>query len=409
MLKYTPNVPRFLAYLLLFTFSFNLALAKDFSDLASDNPAFESVNHFVDQGCISGYQDGTIKLAKSISRMESVKLILTCLDLPPLFQEQSFDLKKDTIVIINKQEIKLENDQSLSIKIPFNPDQYSNLNFPDIDPNGWYIQYLKEAVIRKIITGYQDNTIRPEQKVSKAELFAILHRITPSQILEKFTIDQTIKANDLDPNQWFFTSAMFALQNELTELNTEQNYNYDHKLNRADFIQALYKYHKWLKKTLNPVQEVIKEVKVIKEVNTPDPEPEAEATPATEPTTEPTPTSNSEPEATSTETTNTENSPVSNLETEQGIASFYSENLRGAKTASGEIFNPDDLTAAHKTLPFGTIVKVENPANGKWVKVKINDRGPYVDGRIIDLSHSAFEAIATLSSGLVNVQLTIEP
>lgn len=79
-------------------------------------------------------------------------------------------------------------------------------------------------------------------------------------------------------------------------------------------------------------------------------------------------------------------------------ASFYDE---GQLTANGETFNPDAMTAAHKTLPFDTRVRVTNPANGKSVVVRINDRGPYVSGRCLDLTSAAFAAIASLSAGVL--------
>ena len=80
-------------------------------------------------------------------------------------------------------------------------------------------------------------------------------------------------------------------------------------------------------------------------------------------------------------------------------ASYYDE---PQGTASGEPFDPEALTAAHKTLPFNTRVRVTNPANGKSVIVRINDRGPYVDGRCLDLSRAAFRAIANLSQGILS-------
>ena len=91
----------------------------------------------------------------------------------------------------------------------------------------------------------------------------------------------------------------------------------------------------------------------------------------------------------------------------KGKASWYGDYFHGKKTASGEKYNMYNLTAASKTLPFGTIVKVKNLANGKSVKIKINDRGPYVKGRIIDLSRAAFEKIAPLGAGVLNVEVTI--
>ncbi|ASW53007.1 septal ring lytic transglycosylase RlpA family protein [Plantactinospora sp. KBS50] len=85
-------------------------------------------------------------------------------------------------------------------------------------------------------------------------------------------------------------------------------------------------------------------------------------------------------------------------------ASFYDE---GQMTANGETFDPDALTAAHKTLPFDTRVRVTNPATGKSVTVRINDRGPYIDGRCLDLSRAAFADIASLSQGEVTVKYEV--
>ena len=90
-----------------------------------------------------------------------------------------------------------------------------------------------------------------------------------------------------------------------------------------------------------------------------------------------------------------------------GRASWYGPGFRGKKTASGEIFDDSKFTAAHKTLPLGTIAKVTNVSNGKSVKVEINDRGPYVDGRIIDLSHAAARALGMVDRGVAHVE--IEP
>src|SRR5215510_2007074 len=87
--------------------------------------------------------------------------------------------------------------------------------------------------------------------------------------------------------------------------------------------------------------------------------------------------------------------------TETGVASVYS----GEKTANGEYAHAHALTAAHKTLPFGTQVKVTNVHNGRSVVVRINDRGPYIKGRIIDLTPAGARAIG--SDGLARVQLTI--
>ena len=94
-----------------------------------------------------------------------------------------------------------------------------------------------------------------------------------------------------------------------------------------------------------------------------------------------------------------------NYTTEKGKASYYSDKYEGRKTANGEKFRQNKMTAAHKTLPFGTKVKVVNLTNGKRVKVRINDRGPFVPGRIIDLSKRAAKKIDMINAGVVNVEM----
>ncbi len=91
--------------------------------------------------------------------------------------------------------------------------------------------------------------------------------------------------------------------------------------------------------------------------------------------------------------------------TETGKASYYGKEFNGKRTASGQVFDKSDLTAAHRTLPFGTVVTVKNLSNGKTVKVRINDRGPYARGRIIDLSEAAAAEINMVSQGTAQVEL----
>lgn len=88
-------------------------------------------------------------------------------------------------------------------------------------------------------------------------------------------------------------------------------------------------------------------------------------------------------------------------------ASFYADKFHGRKTANGEIFNMYDYTAAHKTLPFNTILKVTNIANGKSVTVRVNDRGPFVQGREIDLSKAAAQKLDMIGDGTAQVSIEI--
>lgn len=92
---------------------------------------------------------------------------------------------------------------------------------------------------------------------------------------------------------------------------------------------------------------------------------------------------------------------------ENAIASFYAEKFHGCITANGETFDMNAFTAAHKTLPFNTLLKVTNLANNKSVTVRINDRGPFIEGREIDLSKAAAIAIDMVDTGTANVQIEI--
>jgi rare lipoprotein A len=93
---------------------------------------------------------------------------------------------------------------------------------------------------------------------------------------------------------------------------------------------------------------------------------------------------------------------------EIGIASYYGRAHDGRRTASGEVFDMHQLTAAHRTLPFGTRVRVTNLANGRDIVVRINDRGPFRRGRIIDLSYAAARRLAFTGRGLTKVKVEVE-
>ena len=91
--------------------------------------------------------------------------------------------------------------------------------------------------------------------------------------------------------------------------------------------------------------------------------------------------------------------------TQKGMASFYSDYYEGRTTANGEIFRHNKTTAAHKTLPFGTKVEVINLKNNQTVVVRVNDRGPFVKGRIVDLTKSAVKELGMLEDGVTKVKI----
>jgi len=94
---------------------------------------------------------------------------------------------------------------------------------------------------------------------------------------------------------------------------------------------------------------------------------------------------------------------------QEGLASWYGGKFQGRRTANGEIFDTNEFTAAHKTLPFGSIVKVTSLENGKSTVVRINDRGPFIPGRIIDLSRAAAAAIGLAGKGVAKVRIEVLP
>jgi rare lipoprotein A len=95
------------------------------------------------------------------------------------------------------------------------------------------------------------------------------------------------------------------------------------------------------------------------------------------------------------------------VENEEGVASWYGHPFHGRPAANGEIYDMEKMTAAHRTLPFDTWVRVHDLDNGQTVDVRINDRGPFVDGRIIDISHAAARAIGIIGPGTARVRLEI--
>jgi rare lipoprotein A len=98
---------------------------------------------------------------------------------------------------------------------------------------------------------------------------------------------------------------------------------------------------------------------------------------------------------------------ISAQSVEYGKASYYADKFEGSKTASGELYKRDLLTAAHRTLPFGTKIRVTNVKNNKSVVVKINDRGPHIKGRVVDLSRKAMDLLQGLNDGVIDVKIEV--
>ena len=130
--------------------------------------------------------------------------------------------------------------------------------------------------------------------------------------------------------------------------------------------------------------------------------------PALVPTTEPANEPAAEPPAQLSDTAATEPAGPARVLLKDGMASWYGPGFHGRRTANGERYNMHDLTAAHRYLPFGTLVKVRSVHTGKSVVVRINDRGPYKHQRILDLSRGAMEALGVLDRGVTRVEVWVE-
>jgi rare lipoprotein A len=98
---------------------------------------------------------------------------------------------------------------------------------------------------------------------------------------------------------------------------------------------------------------------------------------------------------------------AASVTSESGKLAWYGKKFAGRKTASGEVFNPEALTMAHKTLPFGTLVKVTNPKNNKSVTLRVNDRGPTQADRVGDVSYAAARQLGMLKSGVIEAELAV--
>lgn len=106
-------------------------------------------------------------------------------------------------------------------------------------------------------------------------------------------------------------------------------------------------------------------------------------------------------------TTTAPSAPPPQTDTMNGVASWYGEEFAGRTTANGEIFDPTLLTAAHRTLPFGTVLDITNPKTQQTVRVRVNDRGPYIGNRVIDLSYAAAQQIGLIEPGIGQVDIKI--
>ena len=279
--------------------------------------------------------------------------------------------------------------------------------FSDIDPgDGNYvaISYLQQE---GIIEGYADGTFRPYEKVNRAEAVKMLTLASGLFSEEEFenVIPEFGPFSDTPANEWYTPYLIAAKDAGIIEGYADDSYKPQQSVNLAEALKIYLESHDTL---LLPEPEFYTIF-----ADTPA---DAWFTPYT-----------SYADARDMLIINHENKIFPEQEmtrgylaeiiyrkTMQGLtgagfgkATYYGAAVHGNNTASGEVFDMYQMTAAHKTLPFGTVVRVTNLANGKQVEVTITDRGPYGPGRVIDLTSSAFEQIAELWQGVIHVQYEV--
>lgn len=302
--------PRFLPSLLLIpviiAIGAQVALAQ-FQDVKEGNSYYLSINYLQEHGIIEGYEDNTFKPNQNVNRAEALKIITLATG------------------VLTSAEIESSIPDPSTQEAPFSDTPFSE----------WYTKYLEAAKIRGIISGYEDNSFKPEQNINLAETLKILF-----QSYGDFDLESTGKNlyNDTPADAWFSKYTSYAGAKGIINVYNTNTVSSDQEMTRGYLAEVIYR-------TI-----------------------------------------------------------LSREGYEFGLATWYGAAVQGSNTASGETFDKDALTAAHKYLPFGTIVEVGNLANGKSIQVKITDRGPYGPGRVLDLSSGAFSQIASLGAGVIKVQ-----
>ncbi len=217
------------------------------------------------------------------------------------------------------------------------------LEFSDIQEGAWYESYLRLAYENEIVNGYGDGTFLPDNTVNLAETLKIVSRAAPFTFIDKVMIEID-PAPDVPADSWYAGYAQYALEEGAVYLDSEGNLSADQDVTRGQLADILYRF---------------------------------------------------------------EYDSQFSGQVSYGNATYYADMFEGRNTASGEVFQQALYTAAHLTLPFGTYVRVTHRTTGETAIVKVNDRGPYSDHAIIDLTSTAFEAIGYLGSGVIPVEVEI--
>ncbi len=275
--------------------------------------------------------------------------------------------------------------------------------FSDVEEGDKYYNATLYLYEEGVIQGYDDGTFMPDQEVNRAEALKI---ILESAGIECESGDTELTFTDINTEEWYYKYLWEGVNRNIIQGYDDSTFKPDATVNLSEALKMIVNTNQlvatypespddffadadseaWYAKYLNYAAE--------NGLIYPDSE------------------NNIEPDKTLTRAdlayiVYRQETGMFSGEIEYGIASYYGELFEGMGTASGETFDQEALTAAHKTLPFDTYVRVTNLSNNQTVEVRINDRGPYTEGRIIDLSEAAFEEIGSLGSGILNVEIEV--
>jgi rare lipoprotein A len=273
------------------------------------------------------------------------------------------------------------------------------VSFTDVTPEYKYfvqIDYLKQ---QNLIEGYADGTFKPAQDINRAEALKILQKAIKSK--EKQINNEPLSFEDIKGNDWFYSYVLEGWKNNIVKGYPDQLFHPEKTINLAEALKMV------LIQENSPIPTAVAAAPY------PDVQIDDWYAPYAQVAKERTLVLVSRPEGYLNADTTLSRGAFTSLiykilKTGQGSifvrATWYGNEFANWGTASGVPFDPQKLTAAHKTLPFGTRLLVTNLANGKTVEVTVNDRGPYATGIDLDLSRAAFENIASLGAGIINIE-----
>jgi rare lipoprotein A len=366
--------------------SHNIANAEDvsfFEDVSTDAPYYDAVKYMFDKSIIKGKDDGLFHPDDEITRVEALKIVIS---VRTLHVQQTFpgaDL------------------------------------FPDVTDDKWYSNYVYTAKRNHIISGDENGNFNPDSNISRAESCKLVmgtFGVKLHHIHESYS--DFVEYDDVSSDVWYSPCVGLTSYYSFFKPSGESFYP-DRPITRAEFARFAYKLSLFSEtgglnslKPYNDINSEDGEEQDLEESNLDEITDETENTEiiTTETDEEIVPDENSEEDFF--EETDKDNIipeefvPGMELLT-KGVASYYGNEFNGRGTASGAKFDNDKFMAAHPLLPFNSRVRVTNIENGEFVDVDVLDCGPFVSGRIIDLSKAAFDQIGHLGSGLLDVELEI--